>query len=146
MMGSTARAHDGLDGILPVDETLFTEDMATLRGAACRDCGARMFPTRPCCPGCQSAAIEPVALVRTGHVWTYTVLHVAPPGYTGPVPYALGVVELDDGLRITSTITAPDLDRLRIGDRVHFETTRVGPADEPRITFAFRAADEESTR
>lgn len=133
---------------VPVDESLFGDDLTALRGGACEECGTRTFPARPCCPGCQSAAVQPVPLAGTGRIWTYTVLHAAPPEYTGTVPYALGVVELDDGVRITATLLADDPTRLRIGDPVRFELTEVGPPEERRVTFAFRVvpADERSTR
>ena len=53
------------------------------------------FPRNPVCPFTGADDIEPVDLPRTGTVWLHTTVTVAPPGYSGPVPYGLGIVELD---------------------------------------------------
>ena len=60
-----------------------------------------------------------------------------PPDYLGPVPYGLGLVEFENGLRLTSVLLADDLDALHIGDPVHLVTLEIeeGPA---YVTFAFR--------
>lgn len=102
-----------------------------------------MFPLRDGCPECGNAQVETVALADSGVVWTFTLVHVAPPGFTGACPYALGIVQLDDDLRVTTVITTDDLETIRIGDRVRFELLNVGGDDEPRWTFAHRQCVDE---
>jgi uncharacterized OB-fold protein len=121
-----------------VHEDLLTADLEHLQGARCAACKALMFPVRGGCPGCGAPEVEPLALSDHGTVWTFTVIHIRPPGYLGPCPYVLGVVELDDGLRVTSIVTADDVEDVRIGDRVGFELIDVGTPDTPRLTFAHR--------
>ena len=70
-------------------------------------------------------------------------MRIRPPGYAGPCPYVLGIVELDDGLRITTIVAARDVEDVHIGDRVTFELFDVGADDEPRWTFAHRTMGEE---
>jgi uncharacterized OB-fold protein len=121
-----------------VEQRLFTDDVDHLQGGRCFACKALMFPARSGCPECGAHEVEPMALTDHGRVWTFTILHIRPPGYAGPCPYVLGVVELDDGLRITSIVTADAVEDVRIGDRVSFELIDVGTADTPRWTFAHR--------
>jgi hypothetical protein len=127
-----------VDPGLMVNTRLFTDDLQHLAGGRCGSCRALMFPTRRGCPECGSVVVRDVALADGGAVWTFTVLTARPPGYAGPCPYALAVVELDDGLRITSIVTAEDPEEVRIGDRVRFEVIDVGAQGAPRFTFAHR--------
>jgi len=48
-----------------------------------------------------------------GTIYSVTVTRRA-----GPVPYAIGYVELDEGVTVLSNFVDCDLDTLRIGDRV----------------------------
>jgi uncharacterized OB-fold protein len=59
------------------------------------------------------------------------------------VPYAFGVVTLDDGLRVTTTITADDLDALAIGDRVAFEIIALGEGEDAVSSYAYRVVVED---
>ena len=125
----------------PVREDLFTD--AGLLGGRCASCGALQFPRREVCPECQHDAVKSVSLATEGEVYTYTVVRSAPPGYRGEVPYAYGVVTLDDGLRVTTTITADDLDALAIGDRVAFEVIVLGDGDGAVSSYAYHLVGEE---
>jgi hypothetical protein len=125
----------------PVREDLFTD--TALLGGRCAACGALQFPRREVCPQCQHDVVESVGLATAGEIYTYTVVRSAPPGYAGEVPYAYGVVTLDDGLRVTTTITADDLDALAIGDRVTFEVIVLGDGEDAVSSYAYRVAGEE---
>jgi uncharacterized protein len=125
----------------PVREDLFTD--AGLLGGHCASCAALQFPRREVCPQCQHDAVESVTLAGEGEVFTYTVVRSAPPGYLGEVPYAYGVVTLDDALRVTTTITSDDLDALAIGDRVAFEVITLGDGEAAVTSYAYRVAGEE---
>jgi uncharacterized OB-fold protein len=68
-------------------------------------------------------------------------VRAAPPDYLGEVPYALGVVDLPDGLRVTSTLVADDMDRIRIGDQVVLELIELGSGETRVLSYAFRASE-----
>jgi uncharacterized OB-fold protein len=53
--------------------------------------------------------------MRTGTVYTETVVHLAPTRFAGDVPYQVAIVALGDGDRLTARI---DGDRVAIGDSV----------------------------
>jgi uncharacterized OB-fold protein len=125
----------------PVREELFSD--VGLLGGRCASCGALQFPRREVCPQCQHAIVDETTLATGGEIYTYTVVRSAPPGYLGEVPYAFGVVTLDDDLRVTTTITSDDLDGLAIGDRVVFEVIALGDGEAAVTSYAYRAVAAE---
>lgn len=120
----------------PVHQGLFTVEPPALTGGRCERCGALMFPARMLCPECQGDAIAAVPLSTTGVVYTFTIVRMMPPGYLGEVPYAYGVVELPEGLRVTTTLTADSLEMIVIGAPCAFELIELGEAR--RLSFAYR--------
>jgi uncharacterized protein len=62
-------------------------------------------------------------------------VHASPPGYLGEAPYAYGIVELPEGLRVTTTLLAEDLGEIAIGARCTFELITLGDAVQ---SFAYR--------
>lgn len=121
-----------------VEDGLFSQDPPALLAGRCAACGGLRFPRRAVCADCQGAEIEDVALSATGTLYTFTIVRMSPPGYLGETPYAIGIVELPDGLRVSATITAGDLDALQIGDDVAFELITLDGGDEPVVSYAFR--------
>ena len=66
-----------------------------------------------------------VKLSNTGTVMTYTVIRVAPSQFTDEAPYAVGVVELDGGARLTAQIVDVPLEQIKIGQKVKVEFRRI---------------------
>lgn len=54
--------------------------------------------------------------MRTGTVYTETVIHSAPEPFLDEAPYQTAIVDLDGGGRLTARILGGD--RVSIGDRV----------------------------
>ena len=129
-------------GVPAVDEDLFTVDPSALRAGDCTSCSARHFPMRAVCPACQGEAVEAVALSTTGVVHTFTIVRMLPPGYVGEAPYAYGVVELPEALRVTTTLVADDLEAIAIGDACTFELLPLGEGDARVLSFAYRVTEE----
>jgi uncharacterized OB-fold protein len=61
--------------------------------------------------------------LRTGTVYTETVVHLAPERFAADVPYQVAIVKLDDGRRITARV---DGERVAIDDPVVETSTRDG--------------------
>jgi uncharacterized OB-fold protein len=53
--------------------------------------------------------------VRTGLVYTETVVHLAPERFAADVPYQVIIVKLEDGGSVTARV---DGERVAIGERV----------------------------
>ena len=79
-----------------------------LEGGRCRSCNTLTFPPRPVCPNCGADQIEPQRLSGRGTVYSYTVLYQGPDSFDGGVPYAVGLIDLEEGPRITAMITDID--------------------------------------
>jgi uncharacterized OB-fold protein len=63
------------------------------------------YPPRPTCPQCGATEIEWQKLSGRGRVFTYAVSHQAiHPALEGRVPLTTLVVELDEGIRMTSNL------------------------------------------
>ncbi|MFQ5709303.1 MAG: Zn-ribbon domain-containing OB-fold protein [bacterium] len=102
-----------------------------LEAAKCQSCGRIHFPPRLVCPACQSRDFQSVRLQEQGKVVTYTVIHVAPEQFATQTPYVVAVVELDDGVKITSQIVDCASDEVHISDPVKVifrKVQRDGPA------------------
>jgi uncharacterized OB-fold protein len=57
--------------------------------------------------------MEEVLLSTRGKLYTFCIVRQAPPGMK--VPYAMGITELSEGVRITSLITTERPEELKVG-------------------------------
>jgi uncharacterized OB-fold protein len=114
-----------------------TDEAARFRAAArqerllvqrCASCGRASLPPAPSCLHCGSPDVATVDGATTGSLLTWTVTHVAfDPAFADEVPYAVGIVELDDGARIAGTINVA---AARLASELRLQLTwRASPAD-----------------
>jgi hypothetical protein len=101
--------------------------------AKCTQCGKVHFPPRLVCRECRGREFTPATLAKSGEVETFTVIRVAPTGFGDEAPYAVGVVKLDDGVKVTAQIVDCDPTEIQIGDRVQMEFRRVQQDGESGI-------------
>ena len=96
-----------------------------IMAAQCIDCGAKFLPPRPICSRCYSENLRWVELKTRGRLVTYTIIHVAPKRFQELIPYAYGIIELEDGLRLPGMIKNVDHEKIKIGMEleVDFEPT-----------------------
>ncbi len=93
--------------------------------AQCAKCGKIFFPPRLVCSGCWGRVFNQVTLPLDGTVETYTVIRVAPSGFADEAPYAVGIVKLANGVKITGQIVDCEPESIEIGDPVRLEFRRV---------------------
>jgi hypothetical protein len=96
-----------------------------LEAGRCKGCGKVYYPPRLVCPECKGREFETQELPREGKVLSYTVVHVAPPGLSDETPYALGIVELANGVRLLTQIVDVEHDKLSVGMPVRLEFRRI---------------------
>lgn len=101
----------------------------------CKKCGKVNFPPRLVCPECHSRQFEMVRIKETGKVETFTVIRVAPSGFTDQAPYAVGIVNVGDGVRILCQIADVEPEELQIGMPVRLEFRKVQADGESGIIF-----------
>jgi uncharacterized OB-fold protein len=84
-----------------------------LVGTRCRSCGTLHVPPRPICPACHGEEMAWAELSGRGRLVAFTAIHVAPTamieaGYGRDNPYCAGIVELDEGPKISAQILGVD--------------------------------------
>lgn len=90
----------------------------------CDDCGAWRHPPRVRCAACGSLRWSWHTSTGRGRVFTWTVVHQAiHPAFAADVPYAVIVVEMDEGVRLVGNLRGaePDVLHLDLPVEVTFE-------------------------
>jgi uncharacterized protein len=106
-----------------------------LEAAKCKKCGAISFPPRLICPGCKAREFETIILADKGKISTYTIIRVAPQPFVDQAPYAVGIVELDDGVRLTGQIVDFNFEDLKTGARVKIEFRKIYQEGEAGVIY-----------
>src|SRR5882672_3893796 len=75
-----------------------------LRLQRCDGCRHVYFPPRPFCPKCASRAVSMFKSSGKAKLFSYVIHHRPAPGFAPP--YAIAVVELDEGPRMMTNIVA----------------------------------------
>jgi len=89
--------------------------MEKLMAGKCLKCGKIHLPPRPLCDNCYSIDFEWVSISGKGKLLTYTIINIAPAQFQALAPYAVGIVQLENGVKIPGMIPGLKQDQLRIG-------------------------------
>ena len=86
-----------------------------IRVQRCGKCGHAQHPPRPLCGECWSDDLTWIVCEGRGTVFSYTVCHWPTiPSFKGDAPYIIAIVELTEGVRLTTNIVDCPLDRIAI--------------------------------
>jgi uncharacterized OB-fold protein len=86
-----------------------------LTAAKCKQCGTTHLPPRPVCSNCYSKELTWTQLKPKGKLVTYTVIHIAPEQFQNIAPYAYGIIELENGLRLPGMIKNIEHEKIEVG-------------------------------
>lgn len=86
-----------------------------LMGAKCTKCGKLHLPPRPLCDDCYSKDFEWTEVPAKGKLLTYTVIHIAPSQFQSMAPYAMGIVQLENGSKLPGMIRGVNLEQIKVG-------------------------------
>jgi len=95
----------------------------------CGACGTAFWHPRPRCPHCGSDRVDWIKASGRGTIHTFTVVRQSgDPYFRTKLPYAVAMIELDEGIRMMSNIVQTPIDSLAIGMRVEavFEPAAAG--------------------
>jgi uncharacterized OB-fold protein len=132
--------------MLADDISTWPEENPQLIGSTCADCAATTFPTQSHCPRCSGPNMSQLLLPRRGTVVAWTTQGFVPklpwagsPTGEGFEPFGVGLVQLENEVRVEGRLTESDPAKLRIGMDVElafipFFTDEDG---EEVMTFAF---------
>lgn len=128
-----------MSDLTPIARDLFTGPSASpsLVGARCPDCACVTFPAQKACPRCTGTAMAPLALPRTGTLWSWTIQDFPPksPPYRPAgafAPYGVGYIDLGPVI-VEARLTEHRPERLRIG----MPMVTVALPWHDRVAFAF---------
>ncbi len=96
-----------------------------LEAVRCKGCGKIHFPPRLVCASCGARDFEKHILPNEGKIVTYTIIRVPPAPFKDQAPYAVGIVELSNGVKLTAQITDCRFEDLEIGKKVRAEFRKI---------------------
>jgi uncharacterized protein len=137
--------------IRPFTAAAFNQFLAEkkLMGSHCPACQKTYLPPRAICPKCHSDQLDWVEMKGKGRLAAYTSVFIGPTfmnnaGYSRTNPYVTGIVETEEGAKISARITGVDArqpETILIGTPLTVEFLEEGEAEVKKVILAFRAAD-----
>ncbi len=91
----------------------------------CNDCQQYHHYPRPMCPFCYSTNTAWKQAKGTGVIYSFSISRAS-----GPIPYAIAYVTLDEGPTIMTNIVETDLDTIQCGQKV---TVVFKPTEDPKL-------------
>jgi uncharacterized protein len=118
-----------------------------LMASRCTVCGDMYLPPRALCPRCHGDQLEWVETSGRGKLAAFTVIYVGPTpmnnaGYSRENPYVSGIVELDEGVKISAQILGVDgkhPETIRVGTLLTVDFIERGEGDKRQVYLAFSA-------
>jgi len=101
-----------------------------LMAGKCQKCGSIHLPPRPLCNKCYSQDFTWIEVYGKGKLLTYTIIHIAPPQFQALAPYTVGIVLLENGLRLPGMISGVFEEQLKVGLEltIDFKACSIGQA------------------
>ncbi len=120
-------------------------DEGKIMGSRCQKCHTLYTPPRPICVKCGGTAMQWAQMKGKGQLAAFTCIAVAPPfmqleGYDRNHPYVLGVVKLDEGVKVDARIEGVDgskPDTIKVGARLTARFIHRGEGENTRTFLAF---------
>ena len=117
-----------------------------LMGTKCKKCGVVHMPPRPICTECHGLDLEWVEMKGKGKLAAFTTICVgttvmAQEGCGRDNPYCSGIVELEEGVKISGRILGLDTrnpESIKIGTPVTVEFVHRGEGDNKKTFLGFR--------
>jgi len=119
-----------------------------LMGAHCPKCEAIYLPPRAICPQCLGEDLEWSQVSGKGKLASFTSIYISPTfmieqGFDRENPYLTGIVELDEGPKISARLVGFDAsqpEQTKIGTSLSVTYLEHGEGDEVKTYLAFRAS------
>ena len=121
-----------------------------LMASRCPACNALYLPPRAICPTCHSDQLEWAETSGRGRLAAFTSVYVGPTamiaaGFDRNNPYVTGIVELDEGVKISARILGVDAkqpEQIKIGTPMTVAFVERGEGDKQQTFLAFQVVRE----
>jgi len=110
------------------------------RAYQCGGCGAVVAPPQGSCYSCGASDFKWTEVSGKGTLVSFTVIHIAPDEFQNEAPYIIGLVELDEGTRITARLLGWDPNKpeeIEVGTKLILDYEE---SDAGRTHLAFKPA------
>jgi uncharacterized protein len=100
----------------PPRVTAFTEPFwagllnGEFRVTRCAKCASLSFPPKPICPHCWTDEVRWEVIGTRGTLYSWTRVHAGPAIFECDLPYAIGIIDLDIGLRLACPLYGEAVD------------------------------------
>jgi uncharacterized OB-fold protein len=139
---STAESVNAAEGLFAE-----TAEGPRLLGSLCKTCNTPYCPRSAAChnPECTATDMEDANFGPRGKLWSVALQNYPPPPptvYQEPFdPYAVGIVDLPNGLRVLGRIVAEDPMAVEVGAEMELVVAPLGPgpAGESVMSWQFKA-------
>jgi uncharacterized OB-fold protein len=120
-----------------------------LKASRCVDCQKIYLPVRAICPDCGRSNLEWIELSGKGKLAAYTSIYIGPSfmnalGFGRDKPYLTGIVELDEGPKISARLLGLDPENpseIKIGTALEYSGIEIGDEDHISMQLAFKAGE-----
>jgi len=109
-------------------------------GSKCNKCNQIMIPIKPVCSKCGNFSVEKFKTKGKGFLKNFTIIYVAPEKFKDKVPYAVGLIQIDEGGLIMGRLVGVSPDKpenIKIGSKVKFELL----VENEKVIVVFRVID-----
>jgi uncharacterized OB-fold protein len=114
-----------------------------LMASRCRACGKLSVPCRPVCQKCHGTEMEWRRMSGRGKLVSFTAIAVAPSfmvaeGYGRDKPYVVGIVELEEGPRVSARILGFDAkapEQISIGTPLSVQFIEIEDGKKASLVF-----------
>jgi uncharacterized protein len=118
----------------------FYEKLAAgnLVSSRCRKCSSLFVPPTSLCTKCYSTNLVEIKLSGEGILITFTIVHVSAPELQHLAPYAVAVIQLEEGPFVLGMLKGTvDLDKMSLGIpvRTDFDASRALTPGTTRLVF-----------
>ncbi|MBZ9570468.1 Zn-ribbon domain-containing OB-fold protein [Methanobrevibacter sp. TMH8] len=111
-----------------------------LIGSKCTNCDGVYFPPRVICPKCRRKGnIENIQFSGKGKIHSFSIVETPTDDFKTIAPYAVAIIELEEGAKLTSQLVECDLDEIEIGDPVEMVFRKIREdGDDGVISYGFK--------
>jgi len=111
-----------------------------LIGSECTNCDGVYFPPRVICPKCRRKGnIETIQFKGKGKIHSFSIVETPTDDFKTIAPYAVAIIELEEGAKLTSQLVECNLDEIEIGDPVEMVFRKIREDGEDGvISYGFK--------